>query len=200
MPPFCPIDLCYVNSFTADGDSVTQGPPAGTAAATYPALASNIARRPKLVNVAVSGQTCNTMQANFNSVVLPNFNAAFTHNFASLLCGYNDALSSPPPATIYAFMSSWVTKCLAGSFTCIVGTMTDTDRYSEADRATLNGLITGGAGGGGYTVADFGADATMGCNGCDANTTYFSDKTHPTEAGQVILGNIIAAVLTSLGD
>ena len=48
-------------------------------------------------------------------------------------------------------------------------------------------------------LADFAANATMGCDTtCAANTTYFSDGEHPTAAGHAILGPIAQAAIQSV--
>lgn len=47
-------------------------------------------------------------------------------------------------------------------------------------------------------IADFAANATMGCDSCAANTTYYSDGEHPTAAGHAILAPIAKAAIQSV--
>ena len=47
-------------------------------------------------------------------------------------------------------------------------------------------------------LADFAANATMGCDSCAASSTYFSDGEHPTAAGHAILGPIARAAIQSV--
>ena len=47
-------------------------------------------------------------------------------------------------------------------------------------------------------IADFAADATMGPDAAASNATYYSDGTHPTAAGQVILETVIRSVINAL--
>jgi lysophospholipase L1-like esterase len=47
-------------------------------------------------------------------------------------------------------------------------------------------------------LADFAANATMGCDACAANTTYFLDGEHPSPAGHAILGPIAQAAIQSV--
>lgn len=97
-------------------------------------------------------------------------------------------------------MLSYVTAAKATGYSVIVMTIMSNAVLPDGPRATLNGLITGGAAGNGYIVADVGANATMGCNGCNSNMTYFQpDGTHPTVAGHIIVAGIVKTALQSLG-
>lgn len=150
-------------------------------------------------NVAVGGQTCLQRTTAYPTDVRPRFNPASKFKVASLLCGINDRVGGADEATVYARILAWVALAIADGFTPVVWTVEDNGIMSDGYRATLNGLITAGAAGNGYTVADIAANATMGCNGCDANTTYFIDGTHPTVAGNAIFGTVLKTTLESLG-
>src|SRR5215472_7709849 len=49
-------------------------------------------------------------------------------------------------------------------------------------------------------LSDFALDPRMGCDGCEYNTTYYSnlDHTHPTDAGYTIWGSYDLAAVNSL--
>jgi len=50
------------------------------------------------------------------------------------------------------------------------------------------------------TLSDFALDPQMGCDGCEYNSTYYSnvDHTHPTDAGYTIWGSYDLAAVNSL--
>ena len=64
----------------------------------------------------------------------------------------------------------------------------------NADRNTANALIV--ADSSFYDgLARFDLDATMGCDACASNATYYPDGTHPSAAGHAILAPIANAAI-----
>lgn len=75
------------------------------------------------------------------------------------------------------------------------GTMLPRQNQHESDRTTYNTTIRTGSTSRGVKICDFAANATIGCAGCENNTTYFGDTVHPLAAGHVIMGQIVKDAL-----
>lgn len=153
-----------------------------------------------VINSAVSGTTCTQQASSYTAHVGSKFNGAKS-NAASILCGAADYLFGGTTANAYTQILSWVVSAKATGFNpVLVATMISHNGVGgDTFKSTLNALITGGAVANGYTVVDFGANATMGCDGCFANATYFQDGIHPTAAGDTILSGILKATLQTFG-
>jgi hypothetical protein len=81
--------------------------------------------------------------------------------------------------------------------TCLPSTMAN----FNTNRNAYNAIITGAgwaAANGIDAIIDFAADATMGPDAAASNATYYSDGTHPTQAGQDLLEPIYRAVVDAL--
>ncbi len=155
-----------------------------------------------MFNVAQSGTTCTQMAGSYAAHVGSKYNGAKVGNAASILCGANDYLFGGTAAAAYTQILAWVASAQATGFSpVLVATMiSHSGAGGDTFKNTLNASITGGAVANGYTVVDFGADPTMGCDGCFSNTTYFqSGGIHPTAAGDAILSGILQAVLKTAG-
>lgn len=91
-------------------------------------------------------------------------------------------------AAVYANITSYVSAVHAAGGKVIVGTMLSRTGSNpvggetlDADKNALNALILANSAG-----ADGEADFTgtlLGCDGCFANTTWFTDGVHPTALG-----------------
>lgn len=119
----------------------------------------------------------------------------------SIECAINEYVHvSTDPATIHAALLSYVAAAKALGFAnVVVVTMADTALVPFSARSAINALDIADAAGNGYTIADVSSDATMGCNGCGANLTYFQDGTHPTVAGNAILATYLKSALQTIG-
>jgi hypothetical protein len=153
---------------------------------------------------AVGGTACSDALALYPTNVARRYRPeAGARNVASLGCGTNDYIHGKTEAATYADILAYVVAAKATGFTVIVNTVPSAAQFGPAAgntwRNNLNALITGGAAGNGYLVADEAADANIGCQTCYLNTTYFTDQVHMTTAGYAIKGGITAAVLSSLG-
>lgn len=186
--------------YVATGDSISAG-------TNYPTIAWN-SLTPSIIrfaNTATSGYGCSTINSEYTSVVAPFYNSARDRNVVSIMCGANDGGT---PDASYATILLWVAKAKATGYTVIVLTNTSINGMRSDSGGPITGdqwmqelatLIRNGAVANGYTVSDVNANATMGCTGCYANTTYFSDGEHPTVAGQNIISPILKSTLQSLG-
>lgn len=151
-------------------------------------------------NTGVGSITCAQLASGFATRV-PKINTASKFNVYSIQCGVNDYVGGTTvAATVYASLMSNVTAAQALGYQVIVWTLEDNSITSNAFRAAYNLLITNGAAGSNYTVANIGADANMGCNGCSSNLTYFRDGVHPTIVGNGVYGvTYLKPALVSLG-
>lgn len=124
-------------------------------------------------------------------------------NLITLQCGVNGFIHGRTATQEFTSITNFVTAAKATGFTVIVATLTDSSFISNGGgettyRAALNTAITGGAVGQGYTVADYAANAFIGCDGCYSNTTYFTDGVHLTTAGIAIQATIMEAAMAAI--
>lgn len=119
---------------------------------------------------------------------------------ASIFVGANDFLLGFTTTQCYSNLLSWVALAKADGFNVLVitpishiGTINGVtgDDYV----ADLAGKIIAGAAANGYTVVNAHGNANLGGVGAYANTTYFSDGIHPTQAGQDILASLFEAAI-----
>lgn len=190
--------------FVADGDSITAGNGV-TAAQRYPDVA--VATRTSTVdyyNVGLSGATCNGRDAVASASggadsILSNHQRS--NPTISIECGINDFANGFTEAQALSHLLTYVSnRKAAGWKNVIVVTMTDNVLVSETNRSNYNSDLISNAGSSGYTVADAGSDANVGCNGCDMNSTYFqSDHIHPTATGHAAMAPYLETALTTAG-
>ncbi len=115
-----------------------------------------------------------------------------------VLIGTNDIADSGFSAS--SFVASLKAYCLARKaanpgLKIVASTLpSNTANQTHADSA--NTLIRADSS---YydALADFAANGTIGCTGCAANATYFSDGVHPTAAGQAIMATIAQSAITT---
>jgi lysophospholipase L1-like esterase len=68
----------------------------------------------------------------------------------------------------------------------------------NTERDTVNATIRTWVGVHADAIADFAADPTMGPDSAAASTTLYSDGTHPTDAGYVLLERVLQPVINGL--
>jgi hypothetical protein len=144
------------------------------------------------VNVAASAKTSTGAIANAPVSVDRLYDSAFE---GKNICFYweisNDlALNGYTAAQAHSAVITYVRGRKKAGFGVIVGTClprTGEGADIETKRLSVNQLIKDSAGTEGFTVADVASDAVMGNISTCANTTYYSDGTHPTNAGQELL-------------
>jgi lysophospholipase L1-like esterase len=114
-----------------------------------------------------------------------------------LLAGTNDFNYGDTPAQIYASFQTWITARLADGWPAnrIIICTVPPHSVWEAQRPTYNALLVAGAGTYGYQLARIDLDPNIGQAGDNLNTRFYSDGTHPTNAGHAIIAAIIAAVI-----
>lgn len=122
-----------------------------------------------------------------------------TRNLLMILIGTNDITTGGAfnAATFVAGLKAYALarKAANPGLKIVASTLPSNTSYqSNADAA--NTLIR--ADSSWYdALADFAANASIGCTGCAANATYFSDGVHPTAAGQAIMATIAQAAITA---
>ena len=96
---------------------------------------------------------------------------------------------------------SWVNNMKGTRCQLFVGTMISRTGGGDADKDALNPLIRAGATQGLYNLIDFASNPLVGADGAYSNTTYFNTgPTHPTNAGQVLLGAEASNVINAYGN
>lgn len=122
------------------------------------------------------------------------YDAGKTNNVLFVLIGANNLASGDPAA----FVASLKTYCQArqavGWKVVLATVLPQTISGFNTNRNTANALIVADP-----TFYDglarFDLDATMGCDACASNLTYYSDGKHPTAAGQALLALIANAAI-----
>lgn len=178
-----------------EGDSIT-----AWGQYQYPAVATPLLSPvTQAIDFAVSGSAVSTLTARSATVdgVWP---ASSTRNVLFVLLGANDLHTLPPASDFVANLKAYclARKAAKPGLKIVIGTvLPNTTVGFNAVRNTANTLIK--ADPSFYDgIADFAADATMGCDACASNTTYYYDGTHPTTAGHAILGPIAAAAVQAV--
>lgn len=119
-------------------------------------------------------------------------------NWVIAFAGTNGITIANHPASYeYGKLQSYVSALIASGVPAdhiIVPTMLPRGSAVEAARVAYNALIVSGASMG-YRVARLDLDPNIGGAGANTNTAWFSDGTHPTDAGHDIIARIIYALM-----
>jgi hypothetical protein len=111
--------------------------------------------------------------------------------------GRNDVtVNGASAATAWANLQAAAAALYAAGYEKIVmGTVLPSNDLNDTTRASLNALIVAGAGTTYDHLADVAADATIGEDGDNANTTYYSDGVHMKAAGNAIAAPIFQTAI-----
>ncbi len=205
------------SSFTAaivcEGDSVTSG--INTNTVPWPTqLATDLGAGYTVTNVAASGDTLTGMTASGPTQVDTLVSAENLRNVVVIFGGTNDmflnADADDTAATTLARLAAYAAARQLVGWEVIVVTMlprgladftTSTlpsvkATHFIARRLAFNASVVANFRTYANRLADVGSDPTMGVDGVEANATYYqADKTHPTNAGALILEAIIRAAV-----
>lgn len=188
----------------AEGDSITAGVGVSPSSSWYPNQAvASFGVAPTLTNNAITGSGIANVQGRLTGD-LATLNAWTGTKVYSVMIGINDLKNGADPNTEYASLMGMCQSIVVQSgVPMIIFTVLPSNFLTvpqEANRITYNGLIRAGNPACGYSVADVASDGTIGQPGDQNNVTYYQDGTHPTAAGDTIIGvTYMRPQLTSLG-
>lgn len=193
---------CLNSVILADGDSILWSA-GGSSDLSNRILAKTLAQMSGNydgVTIALGGQTTTQIINNAAATAdRPYSNNNRRFRVLAVLSGVNDFVSGRTKEQVLADILTYAQARIAAGWQVIVFTQPSNSFVTEANRQFVNNGIKSNASQIGYTVADWGSDANMGCNGCHANRTYFLDGSHPTIAGNDIGAGYLKAALNSLG-
>jgi lysophospholipase L1-like esterase len=181
-----------------EGDSITD-PTTGVAAASkyYYLAQSGISPFPQGGNDAVSGSSIATISS--RSVTIDSWFSGITGvKVLMLFVGANDM--GDGASTFVANVKAYCLARKAASpglkivlATLLPQTTAGFNTFRDAVNVSIHGDNS-------YydALADFAANATMGCDSCAASATYFPDGEHPSAAGHAILAPIAQAAIQSV--
>jgi lysophospholipase L1-like esterase len=183
------------SNLVCDGDSITQQPGVGSVN-SYCTLLSIGYTYANTINLGVSGYTLQSelYAAQYVDTIL---NPWAGRNTVVVFLGTNDIGNSTDPTVLEGYLAAYCQARKKAGWQVVVVTLLN--RSSDANRLIFNSLVRAHWRTYADALADAGSNALLGCTGCSANTTYFQDGTHPTQAGQNILGTIVSAAINSIG-
>lgn len=187
-----------VRNMLNEGDSLTQG--AGVALANlfpHKVLAGKSPVAWGYNNVAVGGSTVAQMAARATSA--DEFSDRLAdENWITVWCGTNDIVNGATAEQVVAGLVSYCQARRQAGFKVLVFTILPRTAISgakETERQELNTIIRATWVTFADGLADVAADATLGAENANLNTTYYSDGTHLTAAGHTIVAAIVTAAL-----
>lgn len=118
----------------------------------------------------------------------------------SVFIGANDLTGS---SDVAGFLSNLAAYCdarrAAGWKVAVCTLLPNINPNFNTRRATFNSAVTSSwLGVHCDGIVDFAADPTMGPDGAELDTTYYSDGVHPTDAGHVILETVYRATVNAM--
>lgn len=190
-----------------EGDSMSGGIPTTTAHHTVAGLTDTVV----LHLSAWPGETAEQMIAQAATQVDPYFNPDAARNIAVFWAGGNDIDEATPgqtdveAAVAHDRIETWCSARQAAGFEVVVATILPrsnpaTGAPFSARRAALNTLIRDNWETYADALCDLAANATIGDDGDEENTTYYStDDVHLTEAGRALVASIFRDTLETIG-
>lgn len=156
----------------------------------------------QIVNKGIGGQSIEQMNTRYPSTIsiLP----IYKKNVLIYWEGINSIMTSgnPHADSIYREMKRYGLQARGtGKWDKIIVMTTlpfDTSNVWNKSRDTLNGLLISHYAEFCDTVIDLCADANIGQWGDQLNTTFYTDKVHPTDAGQAIVMRMVYTALKNL--
>jgi GDSL-like Lipase/Acylhydrolase family len=194
-------------SVVVDGDSISSGYelPSGTA---YPWVAQTLLPEGYLffVDIAVPGETFQTMEANVQSKVCARLASVSKPGIAiaSIFGGSNDLVAGFDPNALLKVAAAYYQAAAAcGARYVIAWTIlprASAWSFVEPNRITYNAALRSGYRGmGADALVDIGADPVLGNAANVDDTTIYMDGVHPTQAEhEQVIGPAFAAALGAL--
>lgn len=183
------------SSATFLGDSITTG----NGATPYPSQLS-LNNTYTILNYGEGGDTICNIAYNFPYRGANAISTQAQNNVISFFAGTNDALAgNRTPADTWGCERAAVSAALLADPTAFIFVSTALDRSTfQTNKNLLNGYIRAGVPtlGSRVFLVDNAENPLLGANGAATNLTYFNaDQTHPTTAGQALLGAGFSAAI-----
>jgi lysophospholipase L1-like esterase len=184
-----------------EGDSLTFG---SGATYSYPQqLMRKVTATCAGTNVATSGHTIDTMTAE-GAAVDALRSSGHRQNVLCFYGGTNNLAGAETATTVYNKIVAYCQARRAAGWRVIVCTMLPAsatgyaaDYYAK--RNAVNASIRASWSTFADGVADIGANATIGPDGAELNTTYYAaDRVHMVDAGYAIMADIVLAAVNTL--
>ncbi len=193
------------DTFVVDGDSLTQG----IASLYLQSYGRDLERLlpPGFVfyDAAWAGKTLggpDGLVARFPTFVAPLFNPNARRNVLSVLAGGNDLAAGQGAGAIMAQLRRYAAEARKAGFRLVVCTVLPERRFTpqaEAERRTLNALITAGWREFADAMVDLAADPVLGpVEALGNGNVYISDGIHLTDYGYQTLASDMAGVVSGL--
>jgi len=201
-----------INNAVWHGDSLTygvNGSNPGTPSATRLAVVLNaVGATWQGTNFGHPAHTITQMISELGSDVDGLYDRTKQHNYLIAQGGHNDIGQGADASTVIARIQSYCSTALAANPWKIIWSTeppaSDPGIYPpnfDSIRDTVNSYMRQHWQSLGIAaLSDFALDPRMGCDGCEYNSTYYSnlDHTHPTDAGYKIWGSYDLAAVNSL--
>jgi lysophospholipase L1-like esterase len=154
-------------------------------------------------NLGVDSQTTTLMIANSGAKIDANGSGVRPRQIVVCWEGRNDIYNGATATQAYNNLITYCQDRRTAGFLVIVGTLLPASGFAtpatfEADRQAVNTNLRANWNSFADALSDPGADATVGQSGEDANSTYYVDGTHMTNAGYAIVARIMANAILSL--
>lgn len=187
------------------GNSIVAGQGVAQGTQDFPSVALTLLNTPgawkaphiRAYNKGAGGQTTAQMLIGDRVAVDRKLSQFHPANVVIIFEGSNDLYSGATAATAlanlleaYSLQRGACPGTAVGVGTILPRSQGGTPASFNANRAVVNAGLQAALG---TDVVDFAADPNMGSDGASDNATYYQDGTHPTVAGQAILGTIAAA-------
>jgi len=190
--------LSYANNFNSFGDSIATATIPGTTS-SWPQLALQSIVSNKYCynrNNSVPGYTTDDVVAGMTANVINQFIPKIKNVFV-MTAGHNDIAADKTADYIWNnILNNITTPALNAGYTVIIGTVLNSTGFTgqravvQADvNNRIRTLLPAGA-----TYVDFQAIPQMADPN---NTTYFGDGVHPTDAGLLLMANLVYPMIQS---
>lgn len=185
-----------------DGDSIARGYGITTIAGSMPAQLEALSTSYHVVNIGTDGKRIADMVSDgATRVDVIKDTTLFAENVVICQAGTNDLYTAI--TDVYNNIVSYCQARQAAGWKVVVATILPRTEAGlragfETDRQTVNASIVSNWATFADALSDIGNDATIGQAASPNDTTYYSDKVHPTAAGNAIIAALHKTALDSI--
>jgi len=163
----------------------------------------NLSEQWSISNFGVSGQATPSMIADADTQIDPLFSINRPRNIVVAWEGSNDLYFGATATEAYDNLVSYCNDRRDAGWKVVIVTLlprssSGTPGTFEADRQTVNANIRANWSTFADALADIAANTTIGEDGDETDTTYYSDAVHPTDAAYDIIAPIVADAIESI--